>query len=307
MTTNNRVSFVVILLLLLAGCKTLEKVAFWKRPDFKTYHLGNADQPEWLDLNKTPVDGRDLTHPFVLEETPASEATLLIWQNNVKYAWTVSVNGKKLGQLALFENAAITPFAVPSGVLKKGENTLTITAPKENDEILVGLLRLEPRPLREVLGEATLAVEVTESLAGSVPCRITIVDDLVDALPPLTALAGQRIAVRPGVVYTVDGRARVTLPAGRYRVHAGRGVEYSVATETVSLSTGGSETVALKIRREVPTANLVACDTHVHTLEFSGHGDATVDCSWEAPPFWNPPDALSAECSRRRVESPPSG
>jgi hypothetical protein len=154
---------------------------------------------------------------------------------------------------------------------------LTISAPKENDEILVGLVRVDPRPLRELTAEATLQIEVTESLGGSVPCRITIVDDLVDALPPLAAAPGQRLAVRPGVVYTADGRARVTLPAGRYKIHAGRGVEYSVATETVSLNAGDVETVPLKIRREVPTANLVACDTHLHTLEFSGHGDATAD------------------------------
>lgn len=263
--------------MLLGGCKTLDRVAFWKKPDFKTYHLGNAGQPEWLDLDKTPVDGRDLNHPFTLEETPNGEATLLLWQNNVKHAWAVSVNGRKLGQLALFENPVVTPFAVPSGLMKKGENTLTVAAPKENDEILVGLLKVDPRPLRDVLGEATLSVEVTESPGKPVPCRITIVDDLVDALPPLTGLPGQRIAVRPGVVYTVDGRAKVTLPAGRYRVHAGRGPEYSVETETVSLSASDSESVSLKLRREVPTANLVACDTHLHTLEFSGHGDATAD------------------------------
>ena len=33
----------------------------------------------------------------------------------------------------------------------------------------------------------------------------------------------------------------------------------------------------LAIRREVPTEGLVACDTHVHTLTHSGHGDATID------------------------------
>src|SRR5262249_50235731 len=153
---------------LLAGCTLVHKVL--PAPSFKVYHLGNPDQPEWLDLNQTPVDGRELNHKFVLEETPPSEATLLIWQNNVKYAWPVSVNGKKLGQLALFENPVITPFAAPSGLLKKGENTLTITGPKENDEILVGLMRVEPRPLREIQNEATLAIDVTESLAGSVPC-----------------------------------------------------------------------------------------------------------------------------------------
>ena len=35
-------------------------------------------------------------------------------------------------------------------------------------------------------------------------------------------------------------------------------------------------TVPLAIRREVATPGLVACDTHVHTLTNSGHGDATI-------------------------------
>jgi len=274
-TGARRTVWFVLLLLLLPGCSVVHRVL--KIPDFRIYHLGNPEQPEWLDLNKTPVDGRELSHVFLLEETPSGESTLLLWQNNVKYAWPVLVNGKKLGQLALYEIPVITPFAVPSGLLKKGENTLTITAPKENDEILVGLMRLDPRPLRDVTTEATLVIDVTESRGGNGPCRITIVDDLVHALPPLTAPGSQRLAVRPGVVYTADGRARVTLPAGRYKVHAGRGVEYSVATESVSLDAGDTETVALKIRQEVPTANQVACDTHLHTLEYSGHGDATAD------------------------------
>jgi hypothetical protein len=263
------------MLSLLAGCTVIHKVL--STPDFKIYHLGSADQPEWLDLSKEPVHGRDLHHPFVLEEVPPGEATLLLYSNNVKYAWAVSLNGKKLGQLPLFENAALTPFAVPGGTLKKGENVLALASPKENDEILAGMVRIEPLPLKDYLAQATLSVEVTESLVGAVPCRITIVDDYVKALPPLTALPGQRLAVRPGVVYTVDGKARVTLPAGRYRVHAGRGPEYSVATDTVSLGAGDSGKVTLKISKEVPTANLVACDPHIHTLEFSGHGDATAD------------------------------
>ena len=263
------------LLALLPGCAVWHRV--WKTPDFKIYHLGDPEHPEWLDLNKTPVDGRELTHPFVLEEVSGGESTLFLWQNNVKYAWPVAVNGKKLGQLQLYEIPVLTAFALPPGLLKKGENVLTLTAPKENDEILVGLMRIDPRPLRDLMNEATLVLDVTESRGGNVPCRITIVDDLVEALPPLAARPGQRIAVRPGIVYTADGHARVTLPAGRYKVHAGRGPEYSVATESVTLDPGDTETVALKIRREVPTANLVACDTHLHTLEYSGHGDATAD------------------------------
>src|SRR2546426_10137100 len=33
----------------------------------------------------------------------------------------------------------------------------------------------------------------------------------------------------------------------------------------------------MEIRREVPTPGLVSCDTHIHTLTYSGHGDATID------------------------------
>jgi len=269
------VSF-ALLCLALPGCRVIERV--WKAPDFKIYHLGDPNQPEWLDLSKTPIDGRELNHPFVLEEVGPGESTLLLWHNNVKYAWTVSVNGKKLGQLPLYEIPVLTPFAVPAGLLHKGENLLALAPPKENDEILVGMVRIDPRPLRTVTGEGSLAIDVVESATGSgVPCRITIVDDLLDALPPLTAAPGQRLAVRPGVVYTGDGHARVSLPAGRYRVHAGRGPEFSIATQHVSVDAGDTEKVSLKIRREVPTANLVACDTHIHTLSFSGHGDATDD------------------------------
>src|SRR6185369_11996276 len=115
--------------------------------------------------------------------------------------------------------------------------------------------RVDPRPLAQVVGESTLEFDVVEPIAGGVPCRITIVDESLGALPPLAAPAGQKLAVRPGVVYTADGRARVTLPAGRYRVHANRGFEYSLAVERVSLSAGSVRKVSLKIHREVPTAN----------------------------------------------------
>ena len=45
----------------------------------------------------------------------------------------------------------------------------------------------------------------------------------------------------------------------------------------VALAEGDEKHLDLSIRREVSTAGLVACDTHVHTLTYSGHGDATID------------------------------
>jgi hypothetical protein len=44
----------------------------------------------------------------------------------------------------------------------------------------------------------------------------------------------------------------------------------------VTVTDGQSMEQSLTIRREVPTEGYVACDTHVHTLTHSGHGDATV-------------------------------
>lgn len=46
---------------------------------------------------------------------------------------------------------------------------------------------------------------------------------------------------------------------------------------TVSLEPGERVVKRLTIRREVPTSGLVSCDTHVHTLTHSGHGDATIE------------------------------
>ncbi|MDA1050081.1 MAG: hypothetical protein O3C40_06325 [Planctomycetota bacterium] len=67
------------------------------------------------------------------------------------------------------------------------------------------------------------------------------------------------------------------MPAGSYKVIAGRGFEYSI-DEVVVFTIEAGETFSrmLSIRREVPTDGDIACDTHVHTRTHSGHGDATV-------------------------------
>ncbi|HUQ70442.1 MAG TPA: CehA/McbA family metallohydrolase, partial [Planctomycetaceae bacterium] len=77
--------------------------------------------------------------------------------------------------------------------------------------------------------------------------------------------------------YLADGRGRLQLPAGRYTVNAGRGFEYSLARQEIAVAAGQTAQVGLTLRREVPTEGYVACDTHVHTLTHSGHGDATIE------------------------------
>jgi hypothetical protein len=96
------------------------------------------------------------------------------------------------------------------------------------------------------------------------------------ALQSVGATSNDHLAVRPGIVYTADGLARFGLPAGKYTVYAGRGFEYSLDKAEIEVAPGKTVQRQLKIHRQVPTDGYVACDTHVHTLTHSGHGDATV-------------------------------
>ena len=48
-------------------------------------------------------------------------------------------------------------------------------------------------------------------------------------------------------------------------------------TPCTSGSTAHRLAIALKIRREVTMCGYVSCDTHLHTLELSGHRDASFD------------------------------
>ena len=78
--------------------------------------------------------------------------------------------------------------------------------------------------------------------------------------------SGGRLAVRPGVVYSGDGKARFGLPAGDYTIHAGRGFEYGIDSARISVRPGDVVRKTMSIRREVPTDGFVSCDPHVHTL-----------------------------------------
>ncbi len=259
-------------LLLLAACAGGDRARATSTP---LYHLRSGETAEWTHYEASP-DGKELVLRF--SGLPNDiEHSIFLWQDNVKHAWTVDLNGRKLGSLHAQEVPTTCALAVPPGTLKEGENVLAIRPPKAKEDITVGLIRHVPRPLAGVLGETRLDVVVTQPPGNPVPCRITIEDLREGTLAPLRALPGQRLAVRPGVVYTPDGRASVTLPAGEYKISAGRGFEYSLASRVVKLPLDEPGPLRLEIRREVPTGMLAACDTHVHTLQLSGHGDSSLD------------------------------
>lgn len=167
-------------------------------------------------------------------------------------------------------------WPLPAGVLVAGRNTLRIepmdTLP---DDIRVGWVELRDRPMEEVLSEARVEVEVVDAESGALlPGRITVVD-AEGRLQMVGGASSAELAVRPGLVYTGAGRAAFGLPAGSYRIYAGRGFEYGVDSVRVVLRPGDRVARRLAIRREVPTRGWISADTHVHTRTYSGHGDAT--------------------------------
>jgi len=244
--------------------------------DKALHHLGTPGEPEWEEFARDRAEGRSLELRFRALDNPR-EARLMLRQRDVKLDWNVSLNGRSIGRLYLMEADLEHVLILPAHALRNGENVLKIGPPSGQDDIIVGELQIDQGPIDKSLDHAVLDVRVVDSdTHHDVPSRITVVDER-GSLAALAALPQRRLALRPGVAYTADGRASLGVRPGRYTLHATRGFEYSMASRTVTVAAGQRVPVHLTIRREVPTPGLVACDTHVHTFTYSGHGDATVE------------------------------
>lgn len=123
---------------------------------------------------------------------------------------------------------------------------------------------------------ASVRVHVTDAGTGQpLPCRLT----LLDKHGGMAEIAPEKqpgLAIRPGVVYTGTGEATFTLPRGRYTLYATRGLEYGLGQRVFEAGSEATD-LRLKLPREVDTRGYIACDTHIHTLTFSGHGDARIE------------------------------
>ncbi len=242
------------------------------------HHLRIAGPREWSDFpEQAEAELLELSFDCRANET---DWTLELRHVDVKEAWKVSLNGKPLGSLERDENDMRSYLVIPKGTVSDGANQLTIAQDKRRmpkpDDVRIGQVSLHPSARSEVLSAATLELSVIDASTKTLlPARLTILDEH-GTLQSTDAVSNDHLAVRPGTIYTARGQATCRLPAGTYTVYAGRGFEYSLDKQTVELKPGDSKQVALAIRREVPTAGYVACDTHVHTLTHSGHGDATV-------------------------------
>lgn len=62
----------------------------------------------------------------------------------------------------------------------------------------------------------------------------------------------------------LEPEVKTPLPAGKYRVAATKGIEWSVDAEVVEVTSGHTKVVELAPRHVVTTPGLVSCDVHVH-------------------------------------------
>ena len=239
------------------------------------HHLRVGADREWSDFPETPeAKELDLTFDARLNEQPA---TLRLRQQDVKQRWKVRVNAKDVGELRIDENDMVVYFEIPPGTLVDGANRLHVQQQGDSrDDVRVGEIAVDTRSVSQLLGEANVEVSVVDAeTQRPTPCRITILNDS-GALQTPGCDSNDQLAVRPGIVFTSTGQASFGLPAGSYKLIAGRGFEYSIDKMSFVIKAGETLSRKLSIRREVPTAGYVACDTHVHTRTHSGHGDATV-------------------------------
>jgi hypothetical protein len=244
--------------------------------DSTMHNLRNGAIREWL-VFPIAVKEKRLDVYFASQKN-RSDQTLALCQYDVKQNWQVLINDRNIGSLATDEQNMMTYFSIPAGMLVDGQNRLRIQcADATSDDIKIGNIVIDARPLTTVLSQATVEIEVREANSGNLlPSRITIVNTS-GILQPVKSEASKHLAIRPGVVYTGNGKAILHFPTGKYRVYAGRGFEYGIDSIELELNTGDHIRKRLQIKREVSTEGWVSCDTHIHTLTHSGHGDATLE------------------------------
>lgn len=271
----NQLKYAKVMLLLLS-CFVMEVSAQEQMLDSSMHYVSNGNTPEWEEFNnRSPV--KKLIIQFQAKEN-LTEQTLQLRQYDVKQSWQVLLNGNKLGNLVTDINDMLIYMAVPFKTLRSGVNIIHISLVSEiADDILVGQVVLHPRTKNQLLHEGTLHLEVLDKRTKSaIPSRITITNSN-GILQTVAATAQGPFAVRPGTIYSLNGKVSLSLPAGNYTIYAGRGFEYSVDSIRVNIKPGEQIRKALTLTQEVPTEGWISSDTHIHTVTYSGHGDASVE------------------------------
>jgi hypothetical protein len=241
--------------------------------DAKFHHLGDSVIEDWPEVSKEP-EGTRLDTRFEGEKN-TKEVTLAVTYWDINFPTVVQVNGKTIEKLTPSQTRKVAYVRIPAAALKKGENWISIQ-PSPQDDCVVGNIVLHEKPLADVINVRPVFISVKDSGGKAVPARVAISNS--EGKPAEIFLAATNgTAVRTGIIYTLGNGTTIYLTEGNYTFYATRGMEWSRDEQLVTVGKHGRTEVTLRIRREVDTKGFVAADTHLHTVTFSGHGDATVD------------------------------
>ncbi|MCR9232690.1 MAG: CehA/McbA family metallohydrolase [bacterium] len=253
-----------------------------------TCELLSAEPALVIDAKLHQVEGKKAYEAVFSAHANPTEFTLLFdlklqKQSSGSY-WNVFINDQDLGRLEAntrqigadkkADGFQRVGYTVPAEVLKTGENTLAITG--KGQPAAVRNFVLDPRPLKQALQLGTVTVKVQTPEGQPVPARLTIVNASGE-LPHLYNASQPTTAVRPGILYTLGTGDTFELPPGKYTLYATRGMEWGYDEQSIVVNYDQPQSHTMVISREVDTTGFIACDSHIHTLPGSGHGNATFE------------------------------
>ena len=242
-------------------------------PNF--YHLGDNVVKEWKEAPAKPA-GFELSIRFPAKAN-TRDLTLGLTHRDVDDRWHLVLNGREIGKLQRKKPRAEYFYNLPAGALRDGENELRIEGRRTKDDITIGEVTLHDASLRELLKLQPVTITVKDADSGKdLPARLTFANTS-NALVEVFYATAPTTAVRRGIVYTLGEPTRCELPPGQYRVYASRGTEWSLQEKPLVVGVQVPSPLRFELRRELDTTGFVAADTHIHTLTFSGHGDASVE------------------------------
>lgn len=121
-----------------------------------------------------------------------------------------------------------------------------------------------PGELRlDVSAGGELAVKVIDGDTGQPIVARLIVKGIDGTLDPSFGPDYRASGAGP-LMDVLETDVKTPLPAGRFRVAATKGIEWSVDSENIEIASGHTKTLELALRHVVPTPATVSCDLHVH-------------------------------------------
>ncbi len=108
-----------------------------------------------------------------------------------------------------------------------------------------------------------LQVRVTDADTGKPVVARLLVKGIEGTLDPSFGPDYRASGAGP-LMDLLEDEVTTPLPAGKYRVSATKGIEWSIDAEVVEIPSGHTKTLDLALRHVVPSPGLVGCDLHVH-------------------------------------------